>query len=60
MAKVGAGIDVAEADIATRRGVIEALDIWATLSVQDGQRVVRARCMLGEKTCDLHSAQALL
>ena len=33
----------------TRRGMIEALDVQATLSVEDGQKAVRARCMLGEK-----------
>ena len=44
----------------TRRAVSEALDMWATLSVENGQRVVRGRCMLGQKTCNLHSAQAIV
>jgi hypothetical protein len=60
VARVGTGIQVAEAGFAAKRGVVEALDVWATLSVEDGQRVVLGRCVSGEKTFDLHSARELI
>jgi hypothetical protein len=56
VAKVADGIDVADADLETRRGVVEALKVQAILKVEDGQKVVRARCMLGEKVCNLRPA----
>lgn len=60
VAKVDAGIEVAEAGFATKRGVLEALDVPVTLSEEGGQRVVLGRCVLGEKTFDLHSAPELI
>ena len=40
----------------TRRVVIEALDVQATLKIENGRKVVRARCMLGGKVCDVRPA----
>jgi hypothetical protein len=40
--------------------VIEALDVQAVLSVEDGQKVVRARCMLGEKVYNLRPVECVL
>jgi site-specific DNA recombinase len=53
MEKVGAGIDVGEADFELRRSVIGALDVQVVLSVEDGQKTVHARCMVGEKVSKL-------
>ena len=51
VAKVGAGIDVAEADFQTRRGVIEALNVQAVLTVEDGEKVVRAHSAPLPRVC---------
>ena len=47
-AQVAEGLEDADADLETRCGIVEDLDVWATLAVEDGQKVVYARCMLGE------------
>ena len=54
-AKVGRGLELAEADFATRRRLIETLDVWATLTVEDGEKVIYARCMLGEDVLSIAS-----
>jgi site-specific DNA recombinase len=46
--RVAEGLDAADADFATRRGIIEDLDVWVTLAVEDGQKVVYARCIFGD------------
>jgi len=33
-----------------RRRLIELLDVWVTLAVEDGKKIVYARCLLGEST----------
>jgi site-specific DNA recombinase len=48
-ADVAEGLEAAEADFQTRRCIIEALDVQATLAVEDGQKVVYVRCVLGKK-----------
>jgi hypothetical protein len=48
-AKVGRGLDLAEADFQIKRRIIEDLDVRATLTVENGQRVIYASCILGEK-----------
>ncbi len=60
MAKVAPGIAVADADFDTRRGVIEALNVAAKLSVEDGEKVVRVQCVVGEDVYTLHPAGFLL
>jgi uncharacterized protein (DUF1778 family) len=46
--KVAQGLDRADVSFEARRHVIELLDVKGTLAVEDGQKVVYARCMLGE------------
>ena len=41
-------------DFDTRRRIVEALDIQAILTVEDGQKVVRASCILGKNLSALH------
>jgi site-specific DNA recombinase len=48
-AKVGRGLDLAEADFDTRRRIIEELNVRATLTIEDGQRVIYASCILDPK-----------
>jgi hypothetical protein len=59
-AKVAPGLEVAEADFATRRGVVEALDMQVVLAVEDGQKVVHARCVVGKGVYNLHPVESLL
>ena len=48
-AKVGENLEAMDADFDARRRIIEELDVWATLAVEDEQKVVYARCIIG---CD--------
>ncbi len=47
-AQMSAGLAIADADFEKRRRLIEELNVRATLAVEDGERVVYIRCMLGE------------
>jgi site-specific DNA recombinase len=47
-AEVAEGLAAAEEDFETRRQVIEALDVRVTLAVEDDQKVIYVRCVLGE------------
>ena len=47
-AQVAEGMEIADADFETRRRVIEMLDVQVTLAVEDGEKIVYARCMLGK------------
>ena len=47
--KVGKGLKSADANFQTRRGIIEALGVEATLAYEDGQKTMRVKCILGEK-----------
>jgi hypothetical protein len=42
------GLERADQDFETRRRMIEALDVQATLTVEDGVKVAYARCILGQ------------
>lgn len=48
VAEVAAGLEAADQDFPTRRRVIEALDLRATLAVEDEQKVVYITCVLGK------------
>ena len=52
-AEVAEGLQYAEEDFETRRRIIEELDVQVTLSVEDGQKALYARCMPGEHSCTL-------
>jgi hypothetical protein len=40
----------------SRRRIIDELDVWATLTVEDGQKVVYARCMLGDEALSIEAS----
>lgn len=42
------GLEIADASFEARRYLIEALDVWATLVVEDRQKVIYVRCMVGD------------
>jgi len=42
------GLEKADTDFEARRHIIELLDAQVTLAVEDGEKVVYVRCMLGE------------
>jgi len=48
-ARITKGLMLAESEISVRRALIEDLDVQVTLAVEDGQKVVYARCLLGEQ-----------
>jgi len=60
MAKVAPGIAVSDADFDTRRSVVEALNVKAKLTVEDGEKVVRVQCVVGEGVCTLRPAEFAL
>jgi hypothetical protein len=41
-----------------RRQLIELLDVWVTLTVEEGQKVAYARCMLGENLLSIASTDS--
>jgi site-specific DNA recombinase len=45
-AKVGQGLDLADANFETRRRVIEELDVQAVLTVEDAQKVAYVSCII--------------
>jgi predicted component of type VI protein secretion system len=47
-AEMAKGFDLADQDYATRRRVIEAVDVQGRLAVEDGQKVVHVSCVLGK------------
>lgn len=57
VAKVGQGLEEAEEDFDLRRGVIEALNVWAKLIVEGGEKVVRASCILSPEEVVLRCVQ---
>jgi hypothetical protein len=59
-AKVGKNLDAIDDDFDAKRQIIEELDVQATLVVENDERVVYARCILGEQVCDLRPAPQLL
>jgi site-specific DNA recombinase len=61
VAKVGDGIDVANIDFETRRAVIDAMHVQATLFVKDEQKWVRVGCALRqERVYNLRSVSAMV
>jgi site-specific DNA recombinase len=46
--KVALGLEEADASFEARRRVVELLDVQAELAVEEGQKVLYARCVLGE------------
>jgi site-specific DNA recombinase len=51
--KVSKGLAKAETDFATRRQIIDLLDVRITLAIEDGQKVAYARCRVGEKAMSI-------
>lgn len=52
------GIEAADRDFEARRHLIRLLDVQATLAIEDGQKVVYARCMLGDDTLSIGSTDS--
>ena len=47
--EVAAGIEIADESPDLRRRVIEELDVWGTLVIEDGQKVIYVRCIIDGK-----------
>ncbi|MBU0494346.1 MAG: recombinase family protein [Chloroflexi bacterium] len=54
-ATIREAVEEADADFTHRRNLIELLDVQATLTIEDGQKVVYARCLVGEETLPIVS-----
>jgi site-specific DNA recombinase len=54
-AQVGEGLADADADFDFRRFVVDTLDVTATLAVEGEEKVVYARCVLGDETLSIAS-----
>ena len=48
--EVAEGLDKAEENFDARRRVIDLFNVQVTLTIEDGQRVIRARCYIGEES----------
>lgn len=47
--EVREGLDLANVSFEERRFLIERLNVEATLKVEEGEKIVEARCYLGDK-----------
>jgi len=59
-AKIAAGLEMAEQQFKAKRRIIEDLDVWATLSVEDGNQVAHVRCVLGEEVVQLRQQSTVV
>ena len=53
--EVAAGIEIADENPEHRRRVIEELDVWGTLVIEDGQKVVYVRCIVDSTAVSVES-----
>jgi hypothetical protein len=54
-ASIAEGLANSDDDFDFRRFVIETLDVWATLTVEDDEKIVYVRCVLGERELAIES-----
>jgi site-specific DNA recombinase len=47
--RVGEGLEVASTDFGARRHIVNLLEAEATLTIENGQRIAYARCLLGDR-----------
>jgi len=59
-ARIAAGLEIAEQQFKARRRIIEDLDVWAILSMEDGHQVARVWCMLGEDIVQLRQQSTVI
>jgi hypothetical protein len=59
-ANVGRGLNWVEADFAQKRRLIEELNVWGELVVENGQKLVRVSCIMGKGVCSLHPVPLLV
>jgi len=55
---VARGLEKADEDFGARRRLIEMLDVQATLTVEDGQKVAYVRCMMGKDVLSIVSTSS--
>jgi site-specific DNA recombinase len=53
--KVSAGLELAEEDFEAKRQIIDLLDVRATLTIEDGQKVAYVRCLVDETALSIES-----
>jgi site-specific DNA recombinase len=50
-AAVATALEIVDEDFEAKRRIVEELDVQVTLGVENGQKVVYARCILGDALC---------
>jgi hypothetical protein len=50
-AKVRENLEAMQDDFEMKRRLVEELEVCVTLTVEDGRKVIYARCLLGEGVC---------
>lgn len=56
--QVAQGLETVNRGFEARRRVIDLLDVQATLAVENGQKVVYVRCMMGEDALSIASTSS--
>lgn len=59
-AKMGEGLEEAEKDFEKRRQLIDALDLRATLAIEDGKKVVHVSCKAGKGSLSIVSTSSYI
>jgi hypothetical protein len=54
-AKVGEGLETIGDDFEAKRRIIDTLDVWVTVNVEDEQKIAYARCMIGEDSLSIET-----
>jgi hypothetical protein len=54
--RVTQGLQLIDCDFATKREIIELLEVQVTLKVENGKKVAYAQCYLGEKSLSIAAA----
>jgi site-specific DNA recombinase len=52
-ARIGKNLAEMDDDFDAKRAIVDALDVQVTLTVEDGQRVLYARCIIAEYDCEV-------
>ena len=59
-AKAGVGLDIANADSKKKRWIIETLNVEAVLFVENGEKMIEARCYFGKELLNVTKPQVVL
>ena len=58
--QVAEGLDQADVDFTLRKQIVEELNVRVTLTIEDGQRVIHAQCVLGKQQMVLNTSRPII